>query len=98
MLFDRIPFLAGSGVIPRQFKEIRHAIKENVMEMFFDETFLEHYLETRSRELISSMNLPAMLRSNLNSSEFDIMFKQKLVTISQKPEGMLLQTMGQMVR
>jgi uncharacterized membrane protein YheB (UPF0754 family) len=27
MLFDKIPFVVGSGVIPRQFKQIRKTIK-----------------------------------------------------------------------
>eukprot|EP00494_Astrolonche_serrata_P011523 UN11608 len=35
MLFDEIPFLYGSGVIPRRFKEIRQAVKKVIMEKFF---------------------------------------------------------------
>jgi hypothetical protein len=36
MLFDRIPFLWGSGVIPRQFKAIRETVKDTIMRTFFD--------------------------------------------------------------
>eukprot|EP00466_Bigelowiella_natans_P000095 jgi/Bigna1/84797/estExt_fgenesh1_pg.C_10078 len=34
MLFDKIPFLYGSGVIPRRFKEIREAVKKTIMVIF----------------------------------------------------------------
>jgi hypothetical protein len=97
MLFDRVPFLIGSGVIPRQFVGIRQSIKENVMEMFFDKTFLEHYLEHRSKELLTSMDLPSLLRTTMTSPEFDSIFIAKLTSIAQRPEGMMLQSIGQMV-
>merc|ERR1719486_359584 len=44
MLFDKVPGLYGSGVIPNQFDEIRSAIKTAIMASFFDETFLREYL------------------------------------------------------
>ncbi|HVR73237.1 MAG TPA: hypothetical protein VMT52_02855 [Planctomycetota bacterium] len=44
MLFDRIPGLAGSGVIPARFREIRSRVKSLIMEHFFDEAYLRAYL------------------------------------------------------
>ena len=41
MLFDRIPGMVGSGVIPRQYLAIRAAVKETVLRSFFDRAFLE---------------------------------------------------------
>lgn len=96
MLFDKVPGLMGSGIIPRQFKEIREAIKESVMEMFFDRVFLEQYLHTRSKELLHSLDLPQELRTIMSAPSFDAMFVEKLVAISQKPEGMMLATMASM--
>lgn len=96
MLFDRIPFLLGSGVIPRQFKEIRRAIKEAVLQMFFDKAFLESYLGPRSRELLTSMDLPKMLTDTMTSPDFDQMFVEKLSELANRPEGMMLQTMASM--
>jgi len=32
MLFDRVPLLYGSGVIPTRFREIRQAVKDAIME------------------------------------------------------------------
>lgn len=97
MLFDRIPGLMGSGVIPRQFKEIRAAIKDAVLEMFFDETFLKEYLGTRSKQMIASMNFPQLFTNTVSSSDFDSTFLTKLTELSQKPEGLLLNTIAQMV-
>ena len=47
MLFDRIPGLYGSGVIPRQFVAIRETVKNTIMKTFFDETYLEEYVNER---------------------------------------------------
>ena len=97
MLFDHIPFLWGSGVIPRRFKEIREAIKIQVLEMFFDKEFLSHYLGPRSRELLHSIDLPGILRKMASSPDFDEMFVSKLTELSLRPEGMMLLTISQMV-
>jgi uncharacterized membrane-anchored protein YjiN (DUF445 family) len=97
MLFDHIPCLWGSGVIPRRFKEIREAIKIQVLEMFFDKAFLSHYLGPRSRELLHSIDLPGILRKMATSPDFDEMFIAKLTELSLRPEGMMLLTISQMV-
>jgi uncharacterized membrane protein YheB (UPF0754 family) len=44
MLFDRVPGLIGSGVIPARFKEIRSKVKDLIMEHFFDEEHLRDFL------------------------------------------------------
>ena len=36
MLFERVPFLYGSGVIPARFEEFKIGIRELVMEQFFN--------------------------------------------------------------
>ena len=59
MLFDRIPFLAGSGVIPRQFKSIRSSVKNTIMEAFFDPEYLETYATDRAKDLIARTDIPA---------------------------------------
>lgn len=97
MLFDRIPCLAGSGVIPRQFKEIREAVKDAVLEMFFDSAYLKEYLGNRSKQMITSMNFPQMFKTTVSSPDFDDVFLKKLNELSMKPEGLLLNTIAQMV-
>ena len=48
MLFDRVPLLYGSGVIPNRFREIRQTVKDLIMVHFFDEEHLQRSLPTRS--------------------------------------------------
>ena len=43
MLFDRIPGLVGSGVIPARFREIRAKIQELILKHFFSEEYLREF-------------------------------------------------------
>lgn len=51
MLFDRIPGLAGSGVIQARFAEIREEIKRLILEQFFTEENLRKFLRQKSSEI-----------------------------------------------
>lgn len=46
MLFERIPFLYGSGVIPAHFKEFKGGIYSLIMEQFFTAENIERTLST----------------------------------------------------
>jgi len=47
MLFDKIPGVAGSGVIPSRFVEIREIVKKMIMKNFFDEVYLSYFLKKK---------------------------------------------------
>jgi hypothetical protein len=51
MLFDRIPSLAGSGVIPARFKEIRAKVKSLILEHFFEEAYLHRFFSDTERKI-----------------------------------------------
>lgn len=44
MLFERVPFLYGSGVILNKFEELKSSIRELIMDQFFTEQKLESFL------------------------------------------------------
>jgi uncharacterized membrane protein YheB (UPF0754 family) len=44
MLFERVPGLYGSGVIPARFEEFKRAIKTMLMEQFFHSAIVERFL------------------------------------------------------
>ncbi|AJC48865.1 DUF445 family protein [Allofrancisella guangzhouensis] len=44
MLFEKIPFLYGSGIIPNKFDSFKRAIKKMIMEQFFSEKNLQKFL------------------------------------------------------
>lgn len=45
MLFEKVPGLYGSGIIPNRFEEFKIAIKSLMMEQFFTDQNLERFLE-----------------------------------------------------
>ena len=44
MLFEKVPGLYGSGVIPARFEEFKLAIKNLMMEQFFTEANIDRFL------------------------------------------------------
>ena len=96
MLFDRIPFLIGSGVIPRRFKDILGALKTMILETFFEKKFLSEYLSTRSGNLLEKVDVRSKLRKAMSGDNFDHDLARKLEKLAATPDGLLLQTMAPM--
>ncbi len=59
MLFDKVPGLYGSGVIPAHFEEIKDWIKSLVMDQFFTKENLDHYFLESQEMLLDSVDLDA---------------------------------------
>lgn len=57
MLFDKVPGLYGSGIIPKRFKEIRETVKNVIMGTFFDEIYLKKYLSSKAKSFLENANL-----------------------------------------
>lgn len=51
MLFEKIPFLYGSGVIPVRFEAFKSAIKSLLMEQFFTEEKLRDFLQKEEKKI-----------------------------------------------
>ncbi len=51
MLFEKIPYLYGSGIIPERFESIRNAIKTLVMEQFFSPRKIEEFVASQERKI-----------------------------------------------
>ena len=45
MLFEKIPLLYGSGIIPNRFQDFKQGIKKLVMNEFFNEDNIAHFLQ-----------------------------------------------------
>lgn len=62
MLFEKIPFLYGSGIIPNKFESFKKAIKKMIMEQFFSPENLNKFLASDeikkylSNTIISKIN------------------------------------------
>jgi len=94
MLFDKIPLLYGSGVIPQQFKEIRQTIKDVILDTFFDPKFLDKYVSQKAGQFTSSLNLEEKIKQMLESPIVDQIIDEKLIELGTRPEGMFLAMMG----
>ena len=51
MLFEKIPFLYGSGVIPLHFEVFKHSIKELMMQEFFTQEQLDAFLAQKEQKI-----------------------------------------------
>ena len=88
MLFEKIPILVGSGVIPRKFTQIRFAITITMMDTFFSQDNIQDYLENHSS--FGSQALKNKIASMANSQEIDNNILKKLTEFSQTPQGAML--------
>lgn len=78
MLFDKIPFIVGSGVIPRQFKVIRETVKDTIMKTFFDGDYLESYINERSKSLLGTIDIGQKIQDTMTKEGFDELLIEKL--------------------
>ena len=58
MLFEKVPFLIGSGVIPNRFEAFKTAIKDLIMTQFFTEKKIESTLGSLTKT--PNLNVDAM--------------------------------------
>ncbi|RJX69736.1 DUF445 domain-containing protein [Vibrio sinensis] len=68
MLFEKVPGLYGSGVIPARFEEFKAAIKHLMMEQFFSDENIDRFL---NKEMVGgkALNLePVISKIDFNST------------------------------
>lgn len=70
MLFEKVPLLYGSGVIPERFEEFKVAIKQLMMEQFFTEQNIDRFLSDSSGKA-STLNLSPVIDKIDLSPAFD---------------------------
>jgi uncharacterized membrane protein YheB (UPF0754 family) len=85
MLFEKVPLLYGSGVIPNRFEEFKAAIKNLVVEQFFAREHIESFFkESTSQE---ATNITDMV-------DFDRIFDGLIDTIESSHLGRMLKMVG----
>jgi len=68
MLFEKVPFLYGSGVIPRQFQTFKLGIKELILKQFFTQERIEQFsVQNLDYNLIFEKLVEAIEGSSLGS-------------------------------
>ncbi|MBT3812861.1 MAG: DUF445 domain-containing protein [Gammaproteobacteria bacterium] len=90
MLFEKVPFLYGSGIIPNRFEEFKDSIKELMMQQFFTVENVEQFIETEEQEGEKVLNLEPLLAA----LDYDRIFEGLISSIMESSFGAMLQMMG----
>lgn len=61
MLFERVPLLYGSGVIPERFTEFKLVIKRTIMEQFFTPENIHRFIAAEEASSVKLINLEPLL-------------------------------------
>lgn len=89
MLFEKVPLLYGSGVIPARFEEFKLAIRQLMMEQFFTEQNIDRFLSDSSGKA-STLNLaPVIEKVDLTPA-----FNHLVTVIEQSSFGPMLAMVG----
>ena len=90
MLFERVPFLYGSGVIPNQFEQFKAAIKAMMMQQFFTQENLARLIETEEESASKLIDLEPILEE----IDYDNVFQRLLDAIMESSFGNMLGMFG----
>ncbi|QIL86709.1 DUF445 family protein (plasmid) [Vibrio sp. HDW18] len=89
MLFEKVPGLYGSGVIPARFEEFKLAIKQLMMEQFFTNANIDRFLNQEMNGAISLDLQPVIAKVDFNPT-----FDSLIEVIGQSSFGGMLAMFG----
>jgi len=90
MLFEKIPFLYGSGVIPNHFEGFKQGSKRLIMDQFFTRQNLSQFFEDSMDSEIHQIDLNPIL----NIIDYDQLFQSLIDTIAASSLGSMLSFIG----
>ncbi len=90
MLFEKVPFLYGSGVIPARFEEFKLSIKQLMMMQFFTAENIEQFIQKEEQQGSKMLNLEPFL----NAVDYDKIFESLVSAIMESSFGGMLMMMG----
>ena len=85
MLFEKVPFFYGSGVIPSRFEEFKLGIKQLVMTEFFTPQNINVFIEQQTGALSTDIS---------NMIDFDRVFDGLVEAIESSSMGSMLAMLG----
>jgi uncharacterized membrane protein YheB (UPF0754 family) len=88
MLFEKVPGLYGSGIIPERFEEFKVAIKRLIMEQFFTEQNIQRFISQSSENL--TLDLTPLIKKIDLAPTFDSL----VATIQESSFGQMLGMFG----
>ncbi len=90
MLFEKIPFLYGSGVIPNQFEEFKTGIKDIIMHQFFTTENIQRFIKSEEDSAGKVMSFTPIL----DAVDYDKIFQSLIDAINASSLGSMLAMVG----
>jgi len=90
MLFEKIPFLYGSGVIPNRFEEFKSSIKGLMMSQFFTPENIQQFISSSSNTTEKVLDIEPLMQV----VDYDKIFDGLVSSIMESSFGGMLQMMG----
>jgi len=90
MLFEKVPLLYGSGVIPNRFEEFKLSIKDLMMNQFFTVENIEQFIHTEEKEGSQVLNLEPLM----DAVDYDKVYEGLVSSIMESSFGSMLMMMG----
>jgi len=90
MLFEKVPMMYGSGVIPNRFEDFKSAIRGLIMSQFFNEANLKRFIEDEEATIATWLK-PGQL---VDEIDYDKLFDRLVEAIMSSSFGGMLEMMG----
>ena len=90
MLFEKVPFMYGSGVIPNRFEDFKATIKSMIMSQFFNEDNLKKFITTEEASIANWLK-PGLL---VDKIDYNRLFDRLVEAIMASSFGGMLSMMG----
>jgi uncharacterized membrane protein YheB (UPF0754 family) len=87
MLFERVPGLYGSGIIPLKFEEFKRGIRKLIMKEFFTQENLERFLGNQAARAIEADVI-------IGAIDREILFEKLMHAVQNSPFGPMLAMFG----
>ncbi len=90
MLFEKVPLIYGSGVIPLNFENLKQSIRDLVIEQFFQDEIIARFLQKNSSVIISESRMSRFL----NLIDYDAVFNTVKSMVLDNGIGGFLKMLG----
>ncbi len=90
MLFEKVPFLYGSGVIPNQFEDFKIGIKDIIMRQFFTAENIQRFIKSEEDSAGKVMSFAPIL----DAVDYDKIFQSLIDAINASSLGSMLAMVG----
>ncbi len=96
MLFEKVPGLYGSGVIPSRFEDFKKGIKSLMMDQFFTNENIDKFFHSDKNSSSHENSIASQINFDgvVNSLDYDKIFNNLLEVVSASPLGGMLAMFG----